>query len=57
MLKLTRAQREAVKRVWLRLDNVAYKTFRKTACAGPGCIMIPFCNMWLGIEPDGHTHS
>lgn len=23
---------------------------------GPA-IMIKWCNMWLGIEPDGHVHS
>jgi len=22
-----------------------------------GCVMLPWCGMWLGIEPDGHTHS
>lgn len=22
-----------------------------------GCIMLPWCGMWLGIETDGHTHS
>ena len=22
-----------------------------------GCIMVPWLNMWLGIEPDGYTHS
>jgi hypothetical protein len=24
---------------------------------GHGCIMVKWCNMWLGIEPDGYTHS
>jgi hypothetical protein len=22
-----------------------------------GCIMVPWLGMWLGIEPDGYTHS
>jgi len=22
-----------------------------------GCVMVPWAGMWLGIEPDGHTHS
>ncbi|MBM87812.1 MAG: hypothetical protein CMQ41_05485 [Gammaproteobacteria bacterium] len=21
------------------------------------CLMVPFYNTWLGIEPDGYTHS
>jgi hypothetical protein len=21
------------------------------------CVMVPWAGMWLGIEPDGHTHS
>jgi hypothetical protein len=24
---------------------------------GPGCVMIEWAGMWLGIEPDGYTHS
>ena len=34
-----------------------YRTFRKKVVPGPGCIMVPWCGMWLGIEPDGYTHS
>lgn len=22
-----------------------------------GALMVPWCGMWLGIEPDGYTHS
>jgi hypothetical protein len=24
---------------------------------GHGCLMLHWCGMWLGIEPDGYTHS
>jgi len=34
-----------------------YREFRRTVQGGAGCIMVPWCNMWLGIEPDGYTHS
>lgn len=34
-----------------------YRQFRRTVRIGSGCIMVPWCGMWLGIEPDGHTHS
>ena len=34
-----------------------YRAFRKQVMPGPGCIMLPWQGMWLGIEPDGYTHS
>lgn len=63
MLRLTRPQRVALRRVHQRLqqsDNHkpdSYRSFRRTVQPGPGCVMVPFCGMWLGIEPDGYTHS
>lgn len=56
-MTLTKAQRQALKKVWLRLDAVTYKEFRRKVLPGFGCVMVPFAGMWLGIEPDGHTHS
>lgn len=65
MVKLTKEQRKALKRVWLRVvdstapskSEISYREFRKTVQPGPGCIMVRFSSMWLGIEPDGYTHS
>ncbi len=62
MIILTKPQRKALHLVYLRGDHSklpyqSYKTFRKKVRPGPGCIMIRWCNMWLGIEPDGYTHS
>ncbi len=56
---LTRAQRVALKAVYDRPQTrvQSYRHFRKTAQPGSGCIMVPWCGMWLGIEPDGYTHS
>lgn len=34
-----------------------YRHFRHTVRHGSGCIMVPWCGMWLGIETDGYTHS
>lgn len=34
-----------------------YTRFRRTARPSFGCWMVHWCGMWLGIEPDGHTHS
>lgn len=56
-MTLTKAQRQALKRVFLRTEGLSYLAFRRTVVRGWGCIMVPFAGMWLGIEPDGHTHS
>jgi hypothetical protein len=34
-----------------------YRRFRQTVMPGPGCVMVPWKGMWLGIEPDGYVHS
>ena len=70
MIKTTKPQRQALARVYRRVvaDThesmtqqqfmaFTYRAFRRTVQPGPGCIMIPFAGMWLGIEPDGYTHS
>lgn len=55
---LTKEQRQALKKVFLRTDEgLSYLAFRRTVQMGWGCIMVPFAGMWLGIEPDGYTHS
>jgi hypothetical protein len=59
---LTRAQREALYAVWKRGEpNQAptYRAFRRRALrpSYDVCVMVPWCGMWLGIEPDGYTHS
>ena len=69
-MTLTRLQREALKRVYHRAVTaysygpehagayfMGYRAFRRTVLPGPGCVMVRFAGMWLGIEPDGYTHS
>lgn len=56
-MKLTKLQRQALKRVWLRGTSGSYLAFRRSVQPGPGCVMVSFAGMWLGIEPDGYTHS
>ncbi len=67
----TKEQRKALYRVWLRDHDADPKTyqigrhaygeylkFRRTAFqTHMGCMMLPWKGMWLGIEPDGYTHS
>ena len=58
MVKLTKEQRKALHRVYLRgTDYPTYRQFRKTVQPAYDCIMVHWCNMWLGIEKDGYTHS
>lgn len=67
MVKTTKAQRQALKRVYDRPHSYrdqyagnrrqSYRAFRKTVQGGPGCIMVAWCGLWLGIELDGYTHS
>lgn len=57
---LTKAQQQALLRVYRRKPlGISYLQFRRTAVysAMLGCVMVPWCGMWLGIEQDGHTHS
>lgn len=63
-MTLTKPQRKALHRVWLRtcsdgyLGAVPYREFRRQVQPGPDrCAMINFAGMWLGIETDGYTHS
>jgi hypothetical protein len=64
MEKLTRQQVEALKSVYDRRHDFwekpkTYLAFRRTAVNSitQGCVMVPWGNMILGIETDGHTHS
>jgi hypothetical protein len=59
MVTLTKAQRVALHKVWQRPieDKKSYKEFRKSVHSGWGCVMVHWCDMWLGIETDGYTHS
>ena len=67
MITLTKPQRKAVHRLFLDYSHPeryvcfcdGYRAFRKRVQCGFGCVMLqPVDNgMWLGIEPDGYTHS
>ena len=59
MPPITRAQRLAIHRAYLRSPDGApdYRAFRRRVLPGWNCLMLPWCGMWLGIEPDGYTHS
>ena len=60
---ITRKQREALLRLYNTVNWNAkpktYLAFRRTAYHDHimGCVVVPWANMWIGIEEDGHTHS
>lgn len=60
----TKAQREAMYRLWLRAiasdkpDPRSYLAFRRSIrWAFGNCLMVQLWGMWIGIETDGYTHS
>lgn len=61
MQRLTPAQKRALKALFDRDHDGAstYLQFRRRAryYNFMGCLMIPWHNMYIGIEPDGYTHS
>jgi hypothetical protein len=58
MVRINKAQRAALHRVWSRdPQGQTYRQFRATVEPGPDCVLVRWCGMWLGIEPDGYTHS
>ena len=58
MITLTKPQRAAVYRKWSQNDQgLTYRQFRATVQSGYDCVMVYWSGMWLGVEPDGYTHS
>ena len=58
-MKLSKEQQTALNRVWTRNNQgKSYLAFRRTVCATFDCaVLVHWSGMWLGIEPDGYTHS
>lgn len=63
MVKLSKAQRKAVFKLWTRLPEETrptYRAFRGTVEGefyGGGAVLVKWHNMYIGIEPDGYAHS
>lgn len=55
---LTRCQRIALFRVYTRNGiSISYLAFRRTVQYATDFIVVKVGVYWLGIEPDGYTHS
>lgn len=67
MKPITKAQRKAIHRLWLRARSptqdtpslATYRQFRRQIVPDllNDCLMINIWHMWIGIERDGYTHS
>ena len=58
MTKLTRDQRKSLKEIYDRQPlGLTYRQFRRTAVVVFDCVMVPWCGMYIGIEPDGYAHT
>ena len=61
MTRTTKAQRAALLALFKRQSSVAtYRQFRvmvQPYFDGTGCVLVPWCGMFVGIETDGYAHS
>jgi hypothetical protein len=63
-MRLTKPQQQALHNLWqrspLRTQGTSYLAFRREVfgmIGEPDTIIVRFCGMIVGIEPDGYTHS
>lgn len=55
---LTKNQRTSLLNLWRRNNqSKSYRQFRQSVMYCGNYIMVAWCNMFVGIELDGHTHS
>lgn len=64
---LTKPQRQSLHKLYLRwvkhdfceAPGWSYRQFRRKVTVPPAidCIMIECGKIWIGIEPDGYTHT
>ena len=63
MVRLSREQKTALRDIYQRKNWTppdSYLTFRRSVRPTIGCdgaVVLPYCNMYLLIERDGHVHS
>lgn len=59
-MKLTKPQQESLFALWKRSTaGRTFLQFRRTVIRETygDAAMVHWCGMWIGIEPDGYTHS
>lgn len=57
-MRLTKAQQLTLRRK-AEQSGESYMALRRRCVLydREGCIILPWCGMWLGIETDGYAHS
>jgi len=57
----TKAQQQALLALWKRTSGTtlypSFIRFRRNAYWSFGVLLVPWCGMYVGIEPDGYTHT
>ncbi len=69
-MRLTKPQAQTLQRKWIdgqhehgSTRDLSYLSFRRTVEPVPfnnrsePLVMVQWCGMWLGIEPDGYFHT
>lgn len=61
-MRLSKPQQRALLKAYRRQNYPvgSFLKFRRNVhpmLCGQGAIVVPWCGMWLAIEPDGYTHS
>lgn len=58
--KLTKQQQQVLVKLWKRHSGgLSYRQLRRTVRPElyGSAVMLRWCDMWIGIEPDGYAHS
>ena len=62
-MKLNKRQQIAMLNIYNRATDYpmeeSFLSFRRRVqpCIGSNIVMVKWCNIWLGVEADGYTHS
>lgn len=63
-MRLNKLQLQALHKLYMRSDALriekSFLAFRRSVqpvICGQGCVIVPWCGMFIGIETDGYTHS
>lgn len=57
-MKLTKPQQRSLHRKWQQdPQGLTYLQFRRTVVPGWDCVMVRWCQMYVGIEVCGYAHT
>jgi hypothetical protein len=61
-MRINKAQGAALAKLYARIEKpeFSFLSFRRKAgrmIGGDGALVVPWCGMFIAIEPDGYCHS